>query len=70
MPQYSNNDKAQIIYYYDILGYFLLVSGVNFQNHHIKKQVKHNPDTLKYLICAWGCSKGPLWNFCQESMVC
>ena len=39
----------------------------NLQNQHSKKQGKHNPDTLEYILYAWVCSKGALWNFCQDS---
>ena len=50
VPQYSNNEKAHIIYYYDILEDFLLGSGGICQNQHRKNQVKHNPDMLKYVL--------------------
>ena len=68
-PQYSNNEKAWIIYDYYMLGAFLIDSGGNCQNNNNKKEEEHNPDTLKHLLYAWGCSKGLLWNFCQGSML-
>ena len=69
VTQYSNTDIAQIIYEYDMLEAFLLGSGGNHQSQHIKKQVKHNPDTLNYLIYAWGCSNVSLSNFHPESVI-
>ena len=35
VPQYSNNDRLQIIYEYYILEAFLLVSGGDFRNQNI-----------------------------------
>ena len=61
--------KAGIIYDYYMLGAFLMGSGGNCQNNNNKKEEEHNPDTLKHLLYAWGCSKGLLWNFCQDSML-
>ena len=61
-PQYSNKEKSQIIYEYDILESFLLGSR-GLQNWHSKKQGKHNPAKLKYLLYACGCFKGQLWIF-------
>ena len=36
--QSSNNEKAQIIYEYDVLEAFLIDNVGNLQNQHIKKQ--------------------------------
>ena len=69
IPQYINNGKSQIIYKYDILEAFSIDSVGNHQNHNSQKPVKYHPDTLKYLLYTWGCYKGLLWNFWQESMV-
>ena len=41
----------------------LLGSGGNHHIQYFKQKVKHNPDTLKYLLYAWGCSKSSLWKY-------
>ena len=68
VQQYINNEKIQIIYEYEMLEYFYLLLGGGFTLEK-EKQRKHKPDTIKYHLYAWGCSKGSLWNFCQGSMV-
>ena len=62
IPRYNVPEMTQLVYEYDILSAWLEGSGSNkyFQtgrNGKVKKRkTKNNPDTLKYLLFAWGAS--------------
>ena len=48
---------------------FLIGSRENCHIENIRKQGKHNPDTLKYVLHTWICYNISLWCFRQEVMV-
>ena len=72
VPNYNNHEKSQLLYEYDMLAAFLQGSKLNKyyvtgKNGKIKKRrTIHNPDTLTYLLHAWGGNKDTITRFRKE----